>query len=167
MKKEYNYDCDNNPNWDKHCAALVEHCGDSVVARMYCKKTCGSCKEEVHPSFIMPNDGQDNSTKLAGEEITQNIAVLGEEKTENSIEAATDAALKDLHETQTEVSEDDGHISKYMKQMSNMYNNYFSVSTSGMMPSAEESMPVELSREDDLSSLDGTFSQISDASIEI
>jgi len=39
------HDCDNKPNWDSDCPHLVGNCGTSLVVRMKCRKTCGSCKQ--------------------------------------------------------------------------------------------------------------------------
>jgi len=64
-KRDYN--CKNNAKWDKHCEHLSKHCGTSLVTRMKCKHTCGSCKEKFpvsEPKDRLPLDSPEFLTAV-------------------------------------------------------------------------------------------------------
>lgn len=41
-----NFNCANNKAWADSCEDLKEHCDVSVVTRMKCRKSCGSCNQQ-------------------------------------------------------------------------------------------------------------------------
>jgi len=83
-KRDYN--CKNNAKWGSHCEHLSDHCGTSLVLRMKCKKTCGSCKEKF------PVNEPKDKLHLDSPEFLRAVKELYVEKHET----------KDLREAQSE-----------------------------------------------------------------
>merc|ERR1711998_768739 len=40
-----NYECENHGKWSNDCEPLADQCMTSIVVRMKCRKTCGSCQQ--------------------------------------------------------------------------------------------------------------------------
>merc|ERR1712224_420617 len=83
------HNCKDNPKWTQHCVHLTAHCGTSVVARMYCPHTCGSCSEKFDVSSFGLPKAEDPAQKKAAAD-----RAAAEEAAKKKREAAAQADIK-------------------------------------------------------------------------
>jgi len=145
--------CENNPKWESICTHLSEHCATSLVTRMKCKKTCGSCKE-VFP-IAEPSDAIDRTaskqkadaasakskadeaaaaaklaekskqSKLAAEKKAEDADILKKEKAVAEAQKAVKGEDGPPKAQVTTLGEDSSDVTGYMRSMSDVYDEYF------------------------------------------